>query len=48
VSTTDPAERAAAERPAAERPAAELRGVSQVFGDFVAVDDIDLSIRRGR
>jgi putative spermidine/putrescine transport system ATP-binding protein len=53
VSTTDPAERAAAEhatsteRTAAERPAAELRGVSQVFGDFVAVDDIDLSIRRG-
>jgi len=33
--------------PAADRPAAELRGVSQVFGDFTAVDGVDLSIRRG-
>jgi putative spermidine/putrescine transport system ATP-binding protein len=53
VSTTDPAgtrprtEHASVEHAAADRPAAELRGVSQVFGDFTAVDGIDLSIRRG-
>ena len=59
MSTTDPAgtrpgaEHAStgtqpgSESPSADRPAAELRGVSQVFGDFTAVDGIDLSIRRG-
>ncbi|WP_423923641.1 ABC transporter ATP-binding protein [Frigoribacterium sp. 2-23] len=32
----------------APRVAAELRGVSQVFGDFTAVDSIDLSIAEGK
>ncbi len=44
-------ERAAAELPAAARgdgpPVVEARGLSRRFGDFVAVDHIDLSVHRG-
>jgi len=48
VSTPTPATPSPSTGAASTTPAAELRGVSQVFGDFTAVDDVDLAIQPGK